>query len=353
MWLLATLTKIIDALAPLFIMSFLYGWLLRQMPATLLREGLLGLLFGLGGALSLLDPLAFANGMMVALAAAFVGFRAGMVALALGLLLRFSLPWPEESANIANQIPLLVANFIGGAVWGWKGPRQRVMAPDWLTSLGFLATVEALAFVVRIYQPSGAGAVVLPQAVHMIGLWIGAMLMLREARLAMSDRRNLELALYDPLTATLNRRGLARAIKAEGLGADYAILCCDIDNFKGFNDRAGHGDGDRLLILLGHILREVMPRNTIIARLGGDEFAVVLRGAAAAEAVALGRQVVERMRRAELGEGAHSPQTISLGHASARGRHGFASVFNAADSALYRAKAAGGNRLCSAPSAGG
>lgn len=89
------------------------------------------------------------------------------------------------------------------------------------------------------------------------------------------------LALEDPLTGLLNRRGffrdLSRAIAFRArYGTPVALLLADLDRFKPINDEHGHEVGDRALAHLAGILRGNVRASDSVGRLGGDEFALIL-----------------------------------------------------------------------------
>jgi diguanylate cyclase (GGDEF)-like protein len=89
------------------------------------------------------------------------------------------------------------------------------------------------------------------------------------------------LALEDPLTGLLNRRGflreLARAIAYRArYGTPAALLLADLDRFKPINDAHGHEVGDRALAHLAALLRGNVRASDSVGRLGGDEFALVI-----------------------------------------------------------------------------
>jgi diguanylate cyclase (GGDEF)-like protein len=103
--------------------------------------------------------------------------------------------------------------------------------------------------------------------------------------LDISDQRLAEehlswLALHDPLTGLLNRRGfLERARVMVASGGGFALMLLDLDQFKDINDLRGHHQGDRLLQQVSRVLRGELRQSDIIARLGGDEFGILLPGA--------------------------------------------------------------------------
>lgn len=165
-----------------------------------------------------------------------------------------------------------------------------------------------------------------------------------EAERARSEAQAWALAArQDPLTGTLNRRGLDDA--RDGLeGRAVQLIALDVDHFKRINDQLGHAVGDAVLVQLAALLRVQFRRQDLIARMGGEEFLVVLpettRG--------LSRQRAEHLRqRVETADwSAHHPDlrvTISLGLSSCPADGNFDEALAAADGALYRAKAAGRN----------
>ncbi len=81
------------------------------------------------------------------------------------------------------------------------------------------------------------------------------------------------LALRDPLTGLLNRRGLERGLRAD---AACTVMLADIDAFKGVNDAHGHHIGDAVLQRVGAALQGACRATDLVARVGGDEFLVVL-----------------------------------------------------------------------------
>lgn len=109
---------------------------------------------------------------------------------------------------------------------------------------------------------------------------------LRE-RLAAEEARRVELERLvelDPLTGTLNRRGLERLFamaRAEQGRSDrpFALAVIDLDGLKAINDRLGHAAGDRVLKAAAEAMRRSFRATDSVARIGGDEFAVLLSGA--------------------------------------------------------------------------
>ena len=74
-------------------------------------------------------------------------------------------------------------------------------------------------------------------------------------------------------------------------GEEVALLLCDIDHFKKFNDTWGHQTGDQVLRLVAHCLSENVKGRDTAARYGGEEFAVLLRGTSLAAATRVADQI--------------------------------------------------------------
>ena len=165
-----------------------------------------------------------------------------------------------------------------------------------------------------------------------------------------SERENLlvevaALARSDALTGLPNRRGLdeqlpremARARRAE---SSLCLALIDLDHFKAYNDSHGHLAGDELLRRCAVAWDSELRGEDTIVRFGGEEFLVVLPDTEPE----LGAEIVERLRAATPGE-----QTCSAGLACWDFVESAEDLVDRADSALYRAKAAGRDQLVQAP----
>lgn len=154
------------------------------------------------------------------------------------------------------------------------------------------------------------------------------------------------LASYRVLRARIQQE-IARSART---GEPFGIVFIDVDRFKDINDRYGHEAGNRILAAIGGDLQRIVRKTDVAARYGGDEFVIVLFRTDGEGAWRVGdvvRHSLERVgRELEYGVGV---VTVSVGTASHDPRFpSQGDALEAADRALYRAKAAGGNRVESA-----
>jgi len=157
----------------------------------------------------------------------------------------------------------------------------------------------------------------------------------------------IHAATHDGLTELPNRAALVERLDELLVDADpgqISVLFIDLDNFKVVNDSLGHGVGDELLRRIADRLRHVMRDTDRLARFGGDEFVVFVDGGVDPAIVA------ERLRRAVqqplLIDGHELVVTASIGFAVNSSSELTADeLLRDADAAMYRAKAAGRDRV--------
>lgn len=153
------------------------------------------------------------------------------------------------------------------------------------------------------------------------------------------------VATSDALTGLANRRlfdeTLDREVaRARRTGQPLALAVVDIDHFKRVNDEHGHQVGDEVLREVAAALREATRTEDLVARYGGEEFVVIATNATVDDAVVL----AERLRGATRAVST-VPVTISVGVAGLPAEGDGAAMVADADAALYRAKAAGRDRV--------
>ena len=165
-----------------------------------------------------------------------------------------------------------------------------------------------------------------------------------------SIRFHKDAAALDPLTGLFNRRAFlesAQQLIGERSGdrRPVTLLMFDLDNFKGINDRYGHAIGDETLRAFAKTASANMRVDDIIGRLGGEEFAAVVPGDGAI-AVSIAERVRAAFEQAATEvAGRPTNATVSIGAAWTIENVSADLVLADADAALYRAKAAGRNRV--------
>jgi len=163
-----------------------------------------------------------------------------------------------------------------------------------------------------------------------------------------------ELSRSDPLTGLANRRHFDEVKETEfrralRQGQPLAVLMCDVDFFKRYNDLYGHAQGDQCLRLVADTLKSVFARaGEVVARLGGEEFVVLLPGVDAAAARRAAARLQQRLGERELlhEDSDVSPYvTLSIGLATLEpdSMDQFDQLLRRADEALYRGKTHGRN----------
>lgn len=171
-------------------------------------------------------------------------------------------------------------------------------------------------------------------------------LQLEEANQHLFDKLRI-----DPLTGMLSRHCLNQEVLApstadDGRGTASAAIMCDVDNFKQYNDSAGHMAGDAVLCAVAGALARSVGRKGRTYRFGGEEFLVLLSDektdpVAMAERL---RVAVGSLQIPNPGIGGRAV-TISAGVALAKDYESPSEWLNAADQALYEAKRLGRNRV--------
>ncbi|MGC3940091.1 EAL domain-containing protein [Roseobacter sp. EG26] len=155
----------------------------------------------------------------------------------------------------------------------------------------------------------------------------------------------------DALTGLSNRRHFEVELKTwiENLKmhqTEFAVLYIDLDRFKFVNDTLGHDAGDRLLVSVADMLRELTSKSDLVARLGGDEFVILKPLAKSALNISsLADEIVQRMQAPFTCEGKSTACSASVGVAIAKTKMEDPDQIVAdADAALYHAKSQGKGR---------
>jgi diguanylate cyclase len=160
-----------------------------------------------------------------------------------------------------------------------------------------------------------------------------------------------EMVREDQLTGSLNRRGLDETLTREIIAANrrgtpLCIALLDLDDFKRLNDTHGHSAGDEVLIHLVKVVKDTLRRLDVIARFGGEEFLIVLPETPPEEAMlTITRVQRELTKRIFMHNREKLLITFSAGIAMMAQGEGQSEMIKRADTALYRAKNAGKNRI--------
>ncbi len=178
-------------------------------------------------------------------------------------------------------------------------------------------------------------------------------LLMRELTLTRSELSRISQT--DQLTGLFNRRGFVESAalaltSARRRAAPVTVFMCDIDHFKSINDRFGHEAGDKVLVEVADILRQLAKEEgALVARYGGEEFAGLMVGITREQA----EQYAEQLRIAcaahEIPIGGDLEHvTISVGFTVSCADADLAELVRIADRALYAAKRRGRDRVVQA-----
>lgn len=164
--------------------------------------------------------------------------------------------------------------------------------------------------------------------------------------------KNEWLCVRDGLTGLYNYRYFNSQLeeklkKVRKTGSGLISLCLiDIDNFKSFNDRYGHSNGDKVLQKVSDILRESIRENDIACRYGGDEFTILMPDARENDVLAVFSRIKDKVSGSQLisADPRSGDFTLSMGFSAYPAlADSKESLFEQADHALYKAKNSGRN----------
>ena len=169
-------------------------------------------------------------------------------------------------------------------------------------------------------------------------------------RLKKENQRLAQLAKIDALTNLHNKYSIGCILEEE---INYAsrhdipltIIMIDINKFKMINDTYGHLAGDKILICLGKILKNLRKYDQA-GRFGGDEFLVVLRNTTEDGSRAVAERLIKNMEQLDYQHEKNKIKvSISLGIARWQKGEGVFELIERADQALYQAKHLGNNKI--------
>ena len=177
----------------------------------------------------------------------------------------------------------------------------------------------------------------------MIGIGFLTSILINEHKLLTS------LALNDPLTGLLNRRGLDFELRtvlaaAKRKQTSISIIAIDIDHFKKINDKYGHDGGDLVLQNIADTLSSCPRESDVCSRLGGEEFVIVLPETYIHDALNIAERIRQLIEKSVITTGEHTIRlTASFGVSSDNTGIDIDRLLKDADKALYKAKVEGRN----------
>jgi diguanylate cyclase (GGDEF)-like protein len=240
-------------------------------------------------------------------------------------------------ATMGRDVPMVEFYLVPVAVVGWLARSL------WY---GFAVAVAAaacdIAVSLSVTDHPSTSLVVAAGAARLL-LYLIILGLLKVARRVVEERD--DEALTDAQTGLANARGLTILVRMElercrRYHHELSLLYMDVDEFKGVNDRLGHVEGDRLLLVVAHVSRTSVRTVDTVARLGGDEFVVFMPETGPAEARVLAERVRGEIGRISTLDG--EPVTCSIGLISLHEAPDCVSdLLHAGDRVMYKAKATG------------
>jgi diguanylate cyclase (GGDEF)-like protein len=213
-----------------------------------------------------------------------------------------------------------------------------------LTELLFYITgteVQTLGLAIAFFFPASIGPLF---SWRLIGLIL---------RIHQLESEMRKLATYDALTSVMSRsafldqsESIYHIVKRNK--SSLGLIYIDIDDFKKINDTYGHTAGDTVLKSFGLILKKYSRESDLVGRLGGEEFAITLPDTDSPGAVHLAEKIREAARETSIDySGKTICYTISVGVSAAdtQNQVDLDTLISQADSALYKAKNSGKNRV--------
>lgn len=164
-------------------------------------------------------------------------------------------------------------------------------------------------------------------------------------------------SIKDPLTGLFNRRYMEETLtrelaRAQRNGTSVGIVVADLDHFKAINDTHGHPAGDAVLAAAAQHMAQMIRASDVACRYGGEEFVLILPDCSQEAATFKAQQICDSLRLLDIATSGTSIRvTASFGVAASASGETAATLFQAADHAVYTAKRQGRNRVAAAAEA--
>ena len=352
------LTGIVRTLGLTALVLLCYSVLIRRFPDGKRKSTAVGVLFAAAGLLSMHDPITvapgvFYDGRTALLAVAYP--YGGLIGTAIAALLMAAYRiWLGGVGVVPGIVSIVIVSLIGYA-FTWIPLRRLPIGTRRSILLGLTASTSLFSIILLPKEIETAllgfplYAITVGNVVNVV--IITALLEREKDRLRLWRALEHE-AWIDPLTQLQNRRAFDRAaLLAMNDNAARAAACSlimiDIDHFKAINDRWGHDKGDDVLAMVAAIIRKNVRSTDVVVRYGGEEIALLLVNTHQPVAQHLAERIRSEIEVTEFGVASQPiAVTISAGVASLDdGHRSIEALLQAADKALYAAKAHGRNRV--------
>ena len=254
---------------------------------------------------------------------------------------------PVASVGAAFLVALAIADFgqgINGALWSFPAILLSyfVLPRRLANAVGVLLLLAGTA-IIYVYHDTGT---TVRYFLSLLPCLVVANIILD--MLDSLHERLLALSLTDALTGAFNRRHMDASFddvieRHRRTSAPASVLLLDIDHFKRVNDSFGHEAGDRVLRAIATLVQKRRRKLDLLFRMGGEEFVLLLPDTRSTEALAVAEQLRAAIARARILDG--ETVTVSIGVSELHAGDTAGAWMQRADAALYRAKAAGRNRV--------
>ena len=174
-----------------------------------------------------------------------------------------------------------------------------------------------------------------------------------EDALQESDRRYRELSIIDDLTQLYNSRHFYAQLQREVERSNryeqpLSLLMLDLDNFKMFNDKYGHVEGDNVLSRLGQVVKRCLRETDSAYRYGGEEFMIMLPMTMSDDGIVTAKRIQTELRKEAFSPALDQEvyMTVSIGLAQYKPKEEMKAFVHRVDQLMYQAKKNGRDRIC-------